>query len=372
MKILIFDITLSGHHLEYLHHYYRGALERINEDFVFCVPNDDFLKQKEKYVWQDADNISFFFLSNEVVNAVYNKKGYKRNIAEAKLIANTAKELNADSVILTNFIHTIPYLLWLMPKGIKVRGIIYRIYLYEQKNIRYRLEDLCFKLMARSRVMEKVFILNDKESSDMLNGLHKTKKFTFLPDPVPEVDMCSLENIRGKFNIPMSNKVFLHFGGLTKRKGTLEILKAINLCDNEQLKDKTFVFAGRIYQDMSEAFYRLIAIVEQKVQILVFDEFCTYEFLYNLCYSSDVILMPYKQTNLSSGLLGYAAVFEKPVVGPSQGLIGHLIYKYNMGFQLSEVSSKAIADSFFEKYDVPSDDYSKINSVDSFVNCIFG
>lgn len=371
MRTLIFDMTLTGHHLEYLHHYYRGILTRMNEDFVICVPEDDFKKQKENYIWQDSDNVFFEFLSSEDLHYVFCKSGIKRYFAEAKLIAQKARDLNVNRVILTNFIHTIPFLLWFMPNKVKVRGIVYRIYLYGKKNFRYRIENFCYWLMAKSKVMDKIFILNDQNSADCLNNIHKTDKFTFLPDPVPEVDKSKLENIRSLYDIPIRNKVFLHFGGLTKRKGTLEILKAIDLCDKEMLKDKTFIFAGRIYDDMSEDFYKLKNAVIQKTQILVFDEFCSYEFLYKLCYSSDVILMPYQQTNLSSGVLGYAAVFSKPVVGPKGGLIGSLIDSYQMGYCLPEISSNALAESFVINNNVISSyDYEKRNSLDKFIDSI--
>lgn len=41
--------------------------------------------------------------------------------------------------------------------------------------------------------------------------------------------------------------------------------------------------------------------------------------------------MPYHLTSLSSGVFGYAAVFNKPVIGPDNGLIGKLIQKYELG-----------------------------------------
>lgn len=50
MKTLIFDKKISGHHLEYLHHYYRGVVDRNNDDFVFCL-EDGFLKQKSQFEW---------------------------------------------------------------------------------------------------------------------------------------------------------------------------------------------------------------------------------------------------------------------------------------------------------------------------------
>jgi len=371
MKTLLFDVTLLGHHLEYLHYYYQGAIKRKNEEYIFCVPEEEFLNQKDKYDWQESYNISFEYLSNDELHSLMHKSVILNNIAEARLIAKKIKELGADKVILTNFIHTIPYLLFLLPKKVKVRGIIYRIYLYGKKNIRYKIENFFFWMMGSSSVMEKIFILNDESSAKMLNCIHNCHKFNYLPDPVPVVNIDKLESIRDVYNIPTNNKVFLHFGGLSRRKGTIEILKAINICDEEQLKNKTFIFAGRVYKEISNDFNILLKSSRQKAQVLVFDDFCTYEFLYNLCYSCDVILMPYYQTNLSSGLLGYAAVFGKPVIGPNEGLIGSLIKKYQMGYLLPEISPKSIADSFFADFDANSAEYVKLNSVQEFIDCIF-
>ena len=123
----------------------------------------------------------------------------------------------------------------------------------------------------------------------------------------------------------------MQFRGLDGRKGTIDILKSIIASKKGELKDSCFVFAGRINKNTLNDFYDLLSVAKEKTRILVFDQFCSYDFLWNLCYSCDVILMPYHLTSLSSGILGYAAVFNKPVIGPDNGLIGNLIKKYELG-----------------------------------------
>lgn len=377
MRTLIFDESLSGHHLEYLHHYYIGACERPNEEYVICVPQGEFESKKDKYDWPKADNISFEWLSEDDANSIRKHAGsaFRYGMAKSKTIAKYAKKCKVQKVLLTNFISSIPQLLWLMPKGVTVRGIIYRIFLYNKLNsirakIRYAVENFCYHLMAKSKVMDKVFILNDQKSADRLNEMHHTTKFTFLPDPVPQVDMSKVKNIRQQFDIPMENKVFLHFGGLAKRKGTLDILNAIIMSDAETLSNKTFVFAGKVYQEMHDEFYRLVADAKQKAHILIFDEFCEYDFLYDMCYSCDVILAPYHQTNLSSGLLGYAALFRKPIVGPGDGLIGNLIRDYQMGYCMPNVSALDISKSFTIDMVSRSKGYVEVNDVKQFTKVV--
>lgn len=377
MRTLILDESLSGHHLEYLHHYYMGACERTDEEYVICVPQKEFESKKDKYDWPEAGNITFEWLTEDDLHAIKSCAGssLKYGWACSKQIAKYAQKCRAQRVLLTNFIYTIPMLLWTMPKGISVRGIIYRIYLYNKKSnlkskIRYSVEDFCYRLMARSRVMDKVFILNDQKSADTLNDRFKTRKFTFLPDPVPVVDKSKIEDLRSRFEIPTTNKVFFHFGGLAKRKGTLDILNAIKICDIDALANKTFVFAGKVDARMRDEFYALVEESKKKAQILVFDEFCEYDFLYNMCHTCDVILMPYHYTSLSSGILGYASVFQKPVIGPTDGLIGRLIKDYNMGNCLEVISAETLSRAFMMSIDSDSKEYARINDVKNFINIV--
>ena len=81
--------------------------------------------------------------------------------------------------------------------------------------------------------------------------------------------------------------------------------------------------------------------------------------------------MPYQFTNLSSGVLGYAAVFDKPVIGPDGGLIGNLIKENNLGVTISDVSPLGIAPTFKLKKWNTNSNYKINNSVGSFINVIF-
>lgn len=85
-------------------------------------------------------------------------------------------------------------------------------------------------------MFKKVFVLNDKRSVSLLNEKYNTDKFCFLPDPFPQTE--SPKDIREDLNIPVKNKIFLHFGGLGRRKGTLLIADTIS-----RMKDaKGFTF----------------------------------------------------------------------------------------------------------------------------------
>lgn len=373
MTTLIFDTSVYGHHLEYLHHYYVGALDRQDENYIFCVP-EDFEQHKGKYVWPKSINIRFQLMSLKLVQKYSSGNMIINAYRTSMLLRKVVKETNPDKVILSMLSIFLPFVTFMLPSNVRLRGVLYSIYLYNESTmsrLRLSLEKLRFKIMARSKIVERVFVLNDKGSSYKLNQIYGTTKFSFLPDPVPQVDFSSIRNLRAELQIPDGNTIFLHFGGIARRKGTLEILKAIIASDSDEIKEKTFIIAGQAALEMREELCLLIDEARRKTQVIFFDEFCSYDLLYNLCYTTDFILMPYQFTNLSSGVLGYAAVFDKPVIGPDGGLIGNLIKENNLGVTISDVSPLGIAPTFKLKKWNTNSNYKTNNSVGSFINVIF-
>lgn len=349
-----------------------SAMKRREETFIFYL-DGSFMQKKSKYDWPYSENISFSYLSDEDAVKINSAGNIKYNYILSKIAAQKAKECNCDRILSFNLICLLPFLPFMLKRGCKVRGIIYRIYLYKKKSSPFRclVEDIFYKLMVRCKSLDKIFMLNDENSVNVLNKKHRTNKFIFLPDPVPYVDRSKLKDVREELGIHKGDDIYLHFGGLSRRKGTIEILKAIALMEDVQLQGKWFVFAGKVYDDIKEEFYSIADSVNDRANILIFDEFCDYSFLFNLCYTCDVILIPYHDTNLSSGLLGYAALFNKPVVGPSDGLIGSIIKTYNLGLTLREVKSNEIAAAICTQQEGGRNDYANVRSVENFTKVIF-
>lgn len=75
-------------------------------------------------------------------------------------------------------------------------------------------------------------------------------------------------------------------------------------------------------------------------------------------------------TNLSSGVLGYAALFNKPVIGPSDGLIGMLIKGNNLGITLESINTQSITNAFKENITIGSNNYINKNSINEFCRII--
>lgn len=373
MTKILFETILSGHRMEYIHHLYMEMLNHTEDHFIIVVA-EEFNKKRMDYSWPEAENVSFDFIPQNEADYTNEGNMFVQAWKKSKLLRRYVKKFEPQRVFLLTLMKLLPFLPLFLPSKCKVISIVYKIYLYEWEKyslLRRMVEVLKYTLIVRSRCIKTVFILNDEASARYLNGLYHTNKFQYLVDPYNRIDYKP-HSVRKELSISKGSRVFLHFGGLQERKGTMEILKALNMLSAEESRDVTVVFAGKVYEDIRAQFYLELQKVRSFCQIIVFDNYCSVEFLADLCYSCDQILIPYQVMAQSSGLLGYAAQFRKPVLGPSEGLIGKLIRKYHLGFTMTSVKAVGIAEGikntcFFS----PDDRYIKKMTVQTFSNQVF-
>lgn len=338
---------MGGHHLEYIHHIHERAAKDKANRYIFAVPYS-FNEVNKNYQWDDSDNCEFDLIGKEEVERATRCNRLLYSYRCSKLLAHYAKKHNATNVFLNIIMPYMPFLMWMLPRGVNASGIIYRIYLYSgygRKSLKLFANHMLYWLMSNCNSIDRLLVLNDRSSVSYFNRTFKTEKFRFLPDPVC-ISSEKGENIRARLGIGDEQKMLLHFGGITGRKGSMHILESIKFLSEEERKTFVFVFAGRIYNDIKEQFYKEYESLKNNSNILVYDEFCSYDFINDLCASCDAIVLPYSNTIQSSGLIGYASYFEKPVVGPSQGLLGKLIRRNNLGLTLSAISGTTLAESY--------------------------
>lgn len=345
MRVLLFDFSVAGHHLEYIHHLYQFFSQDLDDEFYFVLPAN-FNDEKSIYEWNNAPNIHILAIDdNELVTT--NSGGSLHNsYKRVKLLRRYVKDLCPDRVFLIVLMAFMPFLFFMLPKGVKVSGIIYKIYLYRWKSsslLKKCIDVINYVLIAKSATLAKVFILNDRSSASYLNRKYHTTKFVFLTDPFNDIGYRG-KDVRSEYGISPEDVVYLHFGGLSKRKGTIDILSAIKKLSIKQTEKMTFVFAGIPQKGIRSEYNSIISALKmQGRKIVSIDEYCSNELLNDLCASSNYILCPYKETDLSSGVLAYAAFYQKPVIGPQSGLIGKLIRRYHLGMMLPIISPLSLS-----------------------------
>jgi hypothetical protein len=346
-RTLIFDDSVEGHHLEFIHHLYEGASKIKNEEFIFIL-HPDFQYTKKKLFWNSCTSITIEFISEKDIKLLKKTKLVKSYLL-CRILKKATKKYNVTNVFLISLMSFMPFIPFFFNKKIKISGIIYLIYLYRwyNLNLQSRVFDVVkYIIFSQSKIFSNIFLLNDNIAPIYLNRKFKSKVFKYLPDPFMPPPKGELKNLRDDLNIPTEKNVFFHFGALSERKGTIEILKAIIDSDEFKMKNCCFVFAGKISEDIKETFYTILKKAELKTQIIIFDEFCDYNFIGSLCLTSDFLLIPYKESAQSSGVLGYANQFKIPIVGPRTGLIGKLIKRYKMGVLLEDCSSVSLKTFF--------------------------
>jgi glycosyltransferase involved in cell wall biosynthesis len=321
-------------------------IHRKESSYVIAVP-EAFISESRHYEWPYSENVSIDLIPDSIVKRGEGKGLLLSAFKRTRILKDYIQKHQANRVLLIGLMQFIPFLPLFISSRINVYGIIYYIYLYEWRNfsiIRKIIETLKYKIISSHNCIQKAFILNDPSSAAVLNRRFGTSKFICLVDPYNDTGYVP-HDIRSQLNINQNQNVFLHFGGLSGRKGTISILQAIALLPVHEIKKYTFIFAGKVYPDIRDEFYKLTASLKTTCKIIVFDKFCENELIADLCFSCNAILMPYSNTSQSSGVLGYAAHYGKPVIAPSTGLIGKLVKQYCLGVCLKEITPQSIASS---------------------------
>lgn len=371
--ILIFDVEVSGHHLEYLHHIYTSAINS-NDRYIFCLPNE-FERVKAQFEWKQSNNIVFdlFNFNHKSVSSILHSS-YKK----CKILRKYTKKYNPSHIFLISLMHYLPFLPFIISSKTKVSGIIYQIYLYRWISSKFATkcnDAIKYILLTLASCIQKVYILNDRPASIMLNRIYHSNKYAFIPDPFIPIKINQNKTINRKdLEIEKSKIVFLHMGDMRKRKGTLDILDSIPHINQHLYNNLCFIFAGKISSEIKDLFYKKCSIIDKRIQIIIFDKFCEYDFLASLCTLSDYMLIPYKFVNQSSGIIGYSAQFKLPVIGPKEGLIGKLIKRYKLGYTISNINNESIAE-FINNVSISSEKnisnkYLIENNVEKFLSSI--
>lgn len=377
MSYIIFTPEIKGHFLEYIHHFHSMSIEEESNEFIFLLP-DSFANISSNLDWPKAKNIKFEFFDEKIIENGHKNKygslGYSWDIC--RVISNCGKKYHTKAVFTTLLIGMLPFAPLLL-RGYEISGIIYRIFIYDRKRrskISLLKDKLKYFLLVHSKVFKTAFLLNTKYATLLLNRLYCTDKFDYIPDPLMPIKIDSSFNIRNMYGIPLQSKLFVHFGAMNTNKSTLEVLNSIKELPDKDKSNYYFIFAGKVEKDIKAQFYQLYNDIKGTKNVIVKDEFCSYSFFGSLCEACDAIIIPYKRTAQSSGLIGYSSQFGKPVIAPNEGLLGELVKYYKLGLTIGEVNSQNLISAYSKIaqgiVSPPSNCYCKCNSVEAFQNVL--
>lgn len=377
MRIAIFTHIIYGHHLEYIHHIYEMAVADDKNEYVFILPHK-FLEVKDCLVWENKRHIDWcFFEENLGEQTVSLLSQIVSSFRICSLLRHYISHYKCDVLYVNSLMHLLPLAsVMLAHNSCKVFGVIYKIYLYDAKGsvITDAINRFKYTLFSKCSLFSKVLILNDSDSARNLNNIYSTNKYEYLPDPFAKLSVEATIDIRKKYNIDSDKVIFAHIGALSVNKSTIEILTSLKHLDDEVKKHYVFIFAGVVHDEIKKEFYQLLESLDSSIQIIVEDRFCTYEEIASFCVSSNALLLPYKRTSQSSGIIGYASQFGCPVIATSKGLLGKLVKQYNLGILIDDITPECLIDAYRRieegRTEKPSMQYCDSHNIEQFQSVI--
>ena len=198
------------------------------------------------------------------------------------------------------------------------------------------------KLLLSNKSLKSVFILNDQESVDSLNRQFKTSIFKVLIDPIPNYTPIDNFDIYKEYSIDNGRKIFLHIGALDYRKGSLDILNSIQYLAEDILSKIHILYVGLAKDGLKLDLIRKKQEISH-LNLFTWDEsFVDNDKMRSLFDQCHIVLMPYKNSEASSGILGHAANSNKPVIATGKGLLKELVLQYNLGSLVDDVTPENI------------------------------
>lgn len=356
MNKLFFDISISGHHLEYLSHLINSILTSMDDKYYFIV-HPSFSKHSPD-LCKKVDlhkNIHIIEVTSNEFDRIHKSPLMKASFESYRIMNQYAIRYNIDQVILLYFNVFQLSTIFFRPKY-SISGILFFPLSNNSDNFLYRTlkylkKYLIIKSFLFNSRIKNIFILEDAQIVNFLNKEFKTSVFKILRDPIPNLSPLKNFDIKSHYGIHKNNKVFLHFGSLSDRKGTFEIIDSIYHLPDGEKKQMTFIFVGKAVDSLTED---LILSKIKKIQksescqIIWDNQFVSNEMMKSLFNQSDVIVMTYKDNQGSSGILGHAAISKKILIATNEGLIGRLVNEFNLGILVNKVDPKEISGKILE------------------------
>jgi glycosyltransferase involved in cell wall biosynthesis len=366
-SVMIFDPAISGHHYEYISHIISYISENNTQDHYFFVLNPEFAQSFPDILAIASQNntIDVTGITNTEFDLIFSAGSLgKRSFNEFRIMNSYASKFKIDHAVLL-YLNGFQLALGFKKVNYTISGILFGQYTWQnfEKSFKGRLYKQRKKTqtqwMLRNKKLKCIFLLNDEQSCILLNKRYKTNRFKHLPDPVSDSKPEKGFNLREKYHIPAGHPIFLHIGSLEPRKGTVEIIESLEYL-NDKIRNSIYVMImGKVWMPFDELLTQKMAGVKAKYNAKIIYEpgYISDSRLKSIFEQVDFILIPYKNTEASSGILGHAIINKKPLIGPRQGLLGQLIEQHCVAYQLDTIGPASIAEALAEFYYAPPPAY---------------
>ncbi len=364
-RLMLFDLSVGGHHAAYIQHLLRYWCEQEFAGKLDILVLPKFLQQHSDVVdiavSNPQKNINFVAITTEEATALKPRNSSinraLRAFQEWHLLRKYAVALKAHHCLIMYF-DTCDYPLILgasLPcpfSGIYFKPTFhyrnFANYIPSQKaRLQEWREKFALSRILRNRQLQTLFCLDPFVSSH-IDKFRSQVKALHLPDPVQisssrEFD---LNKFRESLGIDPDRQVFLLFGSLTdRRKGIHQLLEAVEILPPELCQKLCLLFVGEADPiERAPLEFQIAKVCQsQPVQIVRHYEFVPEQDVHAYFHLSDVILAPYQKHIGMSGILLLAAATQKPVLSSNYGLMGEIVQRYSLGITVDSTDKNEIA-----------------------------
>ena len=166
-------------------------------------------------------------------------------------------------------------------------------------------------------------------------------KIAFLPQPAEFGVLPDTVEAKQWLGLPAGRKLILVYGGITQRKGIVELLRALSHPDFPSSVD--VLLAGSIASDihhlLDESWVQSLSTQGRLIQI---DRFIMTEEEPLLFAAADIVWLGYRRHYTESGALTLSACAGRPVLACEEGIIGWQTRRHGLGEVVNPKNPAAI------------------------------
>ena len=350
MKILIVELDCRGHHfILYLNKLICMFLKKKYQIFLLTTKSSAksqaFKILKKKYL----DELKVFLIKDIYLDN--NKNFVNKFYFQFKyffLLFNNITKLNFKyKFTKIYFNHFDPFfyayaILGFFLSASKISGLLLNIkfhqyfFGFKKKTILDNLKLLLFKLFLKNKKVENVFIIDTLFKNFLVKKKIFNKKIIHVNEAVNKIYYINKRFCKKKLSINKVGKCILIYGAISKRKGVMELLKALSV----NLDKNIFVIiAGKFdnyFLNEVTLYLRMNNFLKKKV--IVINKFISLKeenYLFNIC---DYVWLGYNNfsSDSSSGVLQLSVVAQKPVIASNRGLISFIVRKNKIGLLFND------------------------------------
>jgi glycosyltransferase involved in cell wall biosynthesis len=363
-RLMLFDLSLRGHHGNYIQHLIDRAYQQGFEGAIDIVVLPQFAEiHQDAVATIDCDKqpqIDLVPISAAEATSLGSRHSglsrARRNLREWQIFCKYAKDLQTTQALIM-YLDTCELPLAIgMQSPCPFSGIYFRPTFHYQMFANYSpnrqdkrqhwRERFTLSRILNNPRLQTLFCL-DPFAVTAIAAQHQTTKVVQLADPVqsyPSMPL-DLEALKTKLGIEAHRRVFLFFGGLDQRKGVYQLLEAIQLLSPELCEHLCLLLVGKPSPtDQVNIHQRVTALCQTRpIQTIEHYEFIPEADVPSYFQLADTILAPYQRHVGMSGILLLAAAAGKPVLSSDYGLMGELARQYQLGVAVDSTKPPEIA-----------------------------